>query len=107
MSLDVYLTAMRPVDVYEANITHNLDDMAEEAGIYKHLWRPEELGITKACELIQPLRDGLALMVSDPPRFQKHNAPNGWGLYEHFVPFVRKYLAACEEYPDATVRVSR
>lgn len=125
MSLDVYLTG-KTTEVpcackecwneytrkdtesfYEANITHNLGAMAEEAGIYKHLWRPEEIGITKAAQLIEPLRAGLALMKSDPPRFEKHNAPNGWGLYEHFVPFVEKYLAACEEYPEADVSVSR
>lgn len=92
--------------VYEANITHNLGAMAAEAGIYECLWRPDEIDITHARDLITPLRRGVELMRADPPRFQKHNAPNGWGLYEHFVPFVEKYLAACEEYPDALVRVS-
>lgn len=100
--------AVQTVDtVYEANITHNLNTMAAAAGIYKHLWRPDELGITKARELIEPLRVGLALLQSDRERFEKFNASNGWGLYEHFVPWVRKYLAACEEYPDANVSVSR
>ena len=41
------------------------------------------------------------------PRFEAFNAPNGWGLYIHFVPFVEAVLAACEEHPDATIRVSR
>ena len=107
MSLDVYLTAVRPVTIYDANITHNLGAMASEAGIYRHLWRPEELGIVKAAQLIEPLRAGLALLTADPERFKKHNAPNGWGLYKDFVPFVERYLAACEENPDADVRVSR
>ena len=30
MSLDVYLTAVRSVTVYDCNITHNLGRMAEE-----------------------------------------------------------------------------
>lgn len=107
MSLDVYLTRTQPATVFDANITHNLNAMAEEAGIYKHLWRPEEIGITKAAQLIEPLKAGLAMMKADPPRFEKHNAKNGWGLYEHFVPWIEKYLAACEEYPDADVSVSR
>jgi hypothetical protein len=94
-------------EVYWANITHNLNKMADAAGIYKHLWRPDEIGITKAAQLIEPLRAGLALLKSDRERFEKFNAPNGWGLYEHFVPFVEKYPAACEEYPDADVHVSR
>ncbi len=107
MSLDVYLTKTRPTPVYESNITHNLAEMAEEAGIYFHLWRPDEISITKASELIEPLRKGIALMKSDAPRFEKHNAENGWGTYKHFVPFVEEYLKACEENPDADVRVSR
>ena len=107
MSLDVYLEEVRPTDVYSANITHNLNRMAEEAGIYKALWRPEEIGITKASQLIEPLTAGLALLKSDPPRFEALNSPNGWGMYEHFVPFVENYLAACKEHPDAAVRVWR
>ena len=88
-------------------ITHNLGDMARAADIYQHLWRPEEIDITKAIQLVEPLRAGLALLKSDPERFEKFNSPNGWGMYEHFVPFVEKYLAACEENPDADVRASR
>lgn len=107
MSLDVYLTRMQPMTVFDANITHNLGSMAEEAGIYKHLWRPKEIGITKASQLIEPLREAITLMRSDVPRFEKHNSPNGWGFYEHFMPWLENYLAACKEYPDADVSVSR
>ena len=107
MSLDVYLTRTQPTTVFDANITHNLGAMAEEAGIYKHLWRPEEIGITKASQLIEPLREGIALMKIEPLRFEKHNPTNGWGSYKDFVPWLERYLAACEEYPDADVGVSR
>ena len=107
MSLDVYLREVRLTTIYDANITHNLNSMADEAGIYKHLWRPEEIGITKAAQLIEPLREGLALLNSDPIRFEKHSALNGWGMYEHFLSFVESYLAACEENPNASVEVSR
>lgn len=107
MSLDVILTKVQPTVVYDANITHNLGAMAEEAGIYKHLWRPEEIGIAKAAQLVEPLQAALALMKADPVRFEKHNSPNGWGLYENFVPWVERYLRACEENPDADVSVSR
>ena len=107
MSLDVTLTAIRPTEVYTSNITHNLNRMAEAAGIYKHLWRPEEIGITKASQLIEPLEKGLALLMADPEHFKQFNAPNGWGLYKHFVPFVENYLNACKENPDASVVVSR
>lgn len=107
MSLDVYLTAMRPSGVYEANITHNLVPMAKEARIYSHLWRPDEIGVTKAAELIEPLKQGLAMMKSDPERFKAHNPPNGWGTYDGFVRWLEDYISACIENPDADVRVSR
>ena len=114
MSLDVTLTSPRcptcghpEYEYFSANITHNLGKMAEEAGVYKACWRPEEVGITKAAQLIEPLRNGIAQMKADPARFEKHNAPNGWGLYEHFLPWLERYLAACEEHPEAEVNVSR
>lgn len=107
MSLDVTLTAVRPTEVYSANITHNLGKMAQEAGIYEHLWRPEEIGIARAGQLILPLEEGLALLKRERAHFEQFNAPNGWGLYEHFVPFVERYLAACRENPDAEISVSR
>jgi hypothetical protein len=118
VSLDVYLYGSikcqhcgKPAgpgeQVYSANITHNLNTMADAAGIYKALWRPDENGLTHARDLIPLLRAGLADLTDRPAHFAKYNATNGWGLYKHFVPFVRAYLTACEENPDATVRVSR
>jgi hypothetical protein len=94
-------------EVYSANITHNLGEMAQAAGIYRILWRPDEIGITKAAELIEPLTEGLARLKADPDHFEQFNAPNGWGLYKHFVPFVEGYLEACKEHPEADVSVCR
>ena len=113
MSLDISLCRNkcphcgRSDEGYSANITHNLNKMADEAGIYGILWRPEENGIEKAAQLIEPLRKAIAEMKADPPRFEKHNSPNGWGLYENFVPWLERLLVACEEYPEAAVHASR
>lgn len=107
MSLDVYLKEVRPTTVYTANITHNLNRMVGEAGIYRHLWRPDELGITTARELIEPLRAGLARLRADPDRFRKHNPENGWGSYDCLCQFGAEYLVECEKHPDATVEVSQ
>ena len=107
MCLDVYLREVRPTTIYDANITHNLNKMAGEVGIYKHLWQPEEIGITHAKQLIEPLREGLALLLSDPERFKRFAPENKWGDYDRLVDFVGSYLSACEENPDATVEVSR
>jgi hypothetical protein len=109
MSLDVYLTKVVTEEkcVHDSNITHNLGKMAQEAGIYQCLWRPEELGITKAEQLIEPLEKGLADLKARPEHFEQFNASNGWGMYKHFVPFVESYLNACKAHPDARVEVSR
>jgi hypothetical protein len=89
------------------NITHNLNQMASEAGLYEAMWRPDEHGLTTATQLIEPLEKGLALLESDPARFESFNPPNGWGDYAGLLRFVREYLAACKQYPEATVYVSR
>ena len=94
-------------EVYSANITHNLTVMAGLANLYQPCWRPEELGITKAGQLIPLLRAGLEKLLADPAQFIDHNPANGWGSYEGLISFVQNYLAACEEYPDAEVSVSR
>jgi len=125
MSLDVYLsgepkeincvcsacnhlhTRMDSEGFYSRNITHNLTEMADEAGIYKHLWRPDEIGIKKAAQLIEPLAKGLADLKARPEHFAKFNPHNGWGDYAGLVDFVTEYLAACREYPQANVSVSR
>ena len=105
----VVLSAEYGVDctVYEANITHNLGKMASAAGIYEALWRPEEIGITKAQYLITPLMFGLQRLRDNPEGFKVHNPQNGWGDYDGLVGFVARYLDACKKYPEAMVRVSR
>ena len=113
MSLDVYLInnqcphCGRGEEVYSANITHNLNTMASEAGIYETVWRPEENGITKAKQLIDPLAKAIKEMEDDPFRFKKFDSPNGWGLYVDFLPWLKKYMAACIAEPEAQVIVSR
>jgi hypothetical protein len=81
--------------------------MAHHAGIYKHLWRPEEIDIVTADQLIEPLRNGLAELKSYPQKYRAQNAPNGWGSYENLVSFVENYLDACEKNPRATIGISR
>ena len=114
-------------EVYGANITHNLGDMAEEAGIYEALWRPhrmidgydipeddyedeceyEDSVTILAKDIISKLEEGLKDLKDRPEHFKKMDSPNGWGLYVNFVPFVEKYLKACKEYPEAIVKTWR
>ena len=107
MSLDVYLEKRMPTRVYEGNVTHNLTQMADEAGIYQALWRPEEIECHIAEHLILILEAGLENLKSNPDYFKKYNPENGWGSYEVLINFVEEYLKACKENPDAKIRVWR
>lgn len=127
MSLDVYLKENEYGSVYHSNITHNLGHMAAEAGIYEACWRPyrlkpgynipeaayelewefEQDSVTLAKDIIPLLEHGLEDLKQRPEYFKQFDSPNGWGLYEHFVPFVEEYLDACKKYPNAVVEVSR
>jgi hypothetical protein len=104
MSLDIKLTANAPTIVFSANITHNLTAMAAAAGIYQHIWHPEELGITKAQQLIKPLKTALKLLKSDPDGFKRYEQRRkAWGQYDDLVRFVQDYLTACKAKPRASI----
>lgn len=131
MSLDVNLkdpTATYETEyLYDANITHNLGEMASKAGIYEALWRPHRLkegycipendheeewkfedeNPSTAKDIIPLLEKGLSDLKTRPEYFKQFNSSNGWGMFQHFVPFVEKYLEACKKYPDAIIVVSR
>lgn len=115
MSLDIYLYEASVCDheqssgreLYSANITHNLGKMAKEAGLYEVLWRPDEHGYKQAKDILDILEEGLKKLKENPEHYRQFNAENGWGLYEHFVPFVENYYRACDENLDAFISVSR
>ena len=115
MSLDVYLyidvdtggEKKERVYLYEDNITHNLGKMATKAEIYNVLWRPKDIYAERAKDIIDQLSEGLRCLKEFPDYFKGFNSPNGWGLYEHFVPFVENYLEACKKHPKALIGVSR
>jgi hypothetical protein len=107
MSLDITLKKRGWEELYKANITHNLNKMAEEAGIYQALWHPDEIGITRAKQLILPLQQAIASMMMSADYYRKFDSPNGWGTYDNFLPWLEKLLKACEEYPEARVEVDR
>jgi hypothetical protein len=135
MSLDFYLhykIDRNRIEVFSRNITHNLNEMAGEAGLYIALWYPFKLKISTevlvgwfdvgndsledefenqvtvyAYELIDKLNEGLNELKLNPNHFIKFEAENSWGTYGAFVKFVEDVLSACEKYPNAIVEVSR
>jgi hypothetical protein len=94
-------------EVFTANITHNLNKMAEAVGIYKALWRPDENGFAKAKEIVSVVEKSLTELKNNPTEYKKYDSENGWGVYIHFVPFVESVLDACKEYPEAIIEVWR
>lgn len=127
MSLDVYLRfprepqpgdhqcdcsycdrcAPKMTTVFSRNTTHNHGGIADAVGCYKACWRPDEVGITKASQLIEPLEAALTLLVNNPGDYKHLEPDNGWGSVAQFTEFVREYLAACREHRGANVDVWR
>jgi hypothetical protein len=111
--------------VYDWNITHNLVEMAEAAGLYKPLWRPymllpewdDSAGIDEyefeqghtvlAKDIMGYIAIGYSKLISDPEHYKTFNPSNGWGSYEGLVEFTYTYLKACVDNPLAIVKVDR
>lgn len=100
-------TAEEETCVFEANVTHNLVQMADAAGLWKPIWRPEECGAKTAGDLIRPIFEGLVKLKARPEDFMRLNPSNGWGDYGTFVEWVERYLEACRQWPHATIRAHR
>lgn len=107
MSLDVNLEDEDGNYLYWRNITHNLTKMARTAGLYECLWRPEEIDITTAHQLIEPLCKGITFLTMYRHLCEQDNPPNGWGNWESLYDFCCDYLKACTEHPLSIIRVSR
>jgi len=107
MSLDVYLEDENGNDLYSRGITHNLNKMASTASLYQCLWRPEEIGITTAHQLIEPISKGIAFLATYRQLCEQDNPLNGWGDWESLYDFCCDYLKACTEHPLTIIRISR
>lgn len=122
MSLDVSLWVTKPTEVFSTNITHNLGRMADKVQLgcvhrgynssstltlYQVLWRPEEVLVHRARELIPLLEAGYQELRARPEHYSQWNPENGWGTYHSLCSFVQEYLLACRENPDAEIEVCR
>ena len=98
MSLDIWTKTV------DKNITHNLVEMWDEAGIYDALYMSE--GKT-AASILPTLRSGLAKLRANPEYYTKFNSPNGWGLYENAVPWLEDLILGLEKSPRAIVHICK
>lgn len=93
--------------LFEAKITSNLSAIADAAGLYKALWRPDEIGVTRAWQLIQILDYGLKILVNRKDELKRLEPSNGWGSCEQLIEVVQEYTKACVMFPESTIEVSR
>jgi len=112
MSLDIYLkeNQIRDEDseeLYWCNITHNLTEMADEAGIYEVLWRPDESGYIQGKDIREKVIDGFCKLLNNPEHYKKFDSDNGWGTYDDFLGFCFEYIKALNEFPESYIFVSR
>lgn len=89
--------------VFSLNITHNLVEMAQEAGLYEALWRPEEIGVSTASDLIPKLENGLVTLIFEKERLLPFRPDNKWGSHDALLWFVRECLRAAQKFPSAEV----
>lgn len=128
MSLDVYLRHRnkeqtdrydQSADVWWANITHNMNKMADaipvstnddrmEATLYDYVWRPEEQREkVDSIVMLRVLTEGINYMISHRKELLRFNPGNGWGSYDSFLKWLINYKEACEDHPGCDVYVSR
>jgi len=91
-------------ELFSANITHNVIPMWRKAGVFDAIYESDG---KRASDYIEALRAGVADFEKNYPEYEKLNSPNGWGLAEDALPWLRKVLAAFENNLDGYIRVSR
>lgn len=98
MSLDIWTKSV------SKNITHNLIEMFEAAGIYDALYMSE--GKT-ASNVLPKLKSALIDMKARPEFYKQFDSPNGWGLYVNAVPWLEDLIAGLEISPKAKIHVDK
>ena len=126
MSLTIYLLDNNGKLIWSKNITHNLNKMAEAAGLYEALWCPyrlsnqyssfmtyeEEMSLEnrlqiKAKDIYDYVKKGHRELTENPEKYTKYNPLNGWGSYETLVEFVFDYMTVLFLYPEAIIKCER
>jgi len=95
------------VEAFELNITHNLTGMADEAGLYECIWRPEGSLYKTAYDILPRLLDGIEYMENNREKLELLNPKNGWGSYYILLNSAKAYAEACAKYPKASIHAWR
>lgn len=75
------------------------------------MWRGAGLDLREfdgepASALAHPLAAAIEKIAAESEKYRPMEPANKWGTYESTLAFLRAILAACQDAPDATVRVS-
>ena len=104
MSLDISLVEIKEVEVTNRNITHNLNNLWRALGIYDDLYNSED---KKAKDIILSIQNAILKLGKNLSEYKKFDSPNGWGLAENGLNFLKELLIDLNEYPDATIKISK
>ena len=94
------------IKVFTISITANLTGMAQAAGLYHCLWKPDEIHVNLAFDAIESLRAGLMRLKTSQKLYEQYDPPSGYGDYDNLMNVVEEYLKACLAYPNTFIRIS-
>ena len=75
---------------YSSRINCDLNEIANEAGIYDYLFNPETSGINSAKQLIKHLKKAIKTLQNN-------------GTHSAIIDWLKTYLNACIKFPEAKV----
>lgn len=100
-------------DCWWGNITHDLGEIASHVPIgdttlYYVCWRPEEIGVETAGEILPLLVKGIQYMVEHRKELLKYEFSKSRGAYNDFMKFLLNYKQACEDNdPECKIYTDR
>ena len=104
MSWDIHIKAIRPVTIFEANITYNLSDM-----YYKCVDKEKGLKLfdNMSCKEALPiLQKAIEDLIDNKEEYEKLNPKNGWGSYGHLLGTFLDMRKCCTDNPDGIIELS-
>jgi len=109
MGLDIYLYKLRSEPLFERGVPDDWMYIAKAAGVCDALWYPEQNGICIARQLIPILTNAIAMVKSNPKKFNKFGRGGEDGKYTryYFTSFMEGLLMACKKYPESQVEAWR
>ena len=90
--------------IHSQNITHNLNKLWKALDCYDELYNSEG---KKAIEVLSKLEKAYKKVSENEGKYQEYNSPNGWGLVEHAIPWLKKLISAIQSNPNATIKISK